>query len=135
MIRYALRCDEGHAFESWFRDGDAFEDQVRRGDVACPHCGSVSVEKQIMAPALATAEPAAARPDAAVRAVLKALRREMLANSEDVGGRFPEEARRIHYGESDARAIRGQASLDEARALHEEGIGIVPVPVLPDERN
>jgi hypothetical protein len=153
MIRYALCCAEGHAFESWFRDSDAYEMQLAGGAVACPVCGSARVEKQIMAPAVAARRErvpseapkggagdgapvvALGEREAALRAMMRQLHREIIANSDDVGERFPEEARRIHYGEIDPRSIRGRATADEAKALHEEGVAFMPIPTLPDERN
>jgi hypothetical protein len=157
MIRYALRCAEGHAFESWFRDSDAYETQRAGGVVGCPVCGSIEVEKQIMAPAVSVKDEAArgaakseapksetgdgapvvvlGEREAALRAMMRQLRREIVANSDDVGERFPEEARRIHYGETDPRSIRGQATPEEAKALHEEGVEFMPMPPLPDDRN
>ena len=145
MIRYALQCAAGHGFESWFRDSSAFEDQARRGLLACPECGSTKIGKQIMAPAVAVKDevvPAGPRPVAMLgekeremRAMLRALHQHLKDNAQDVGAEFAEEARKIHYGETEERAIYGQASEDEARALHEEGIEVMAVPVLPDDRN
>lgn len=152
MIRYALVCDEGHEFDSWFRDADAFEGQAARGLVSCARCGSTRVAKAIMAPSVArrdrdgapapAARPAAPEPVALIddrqrelRGAIRALRAEIEAKTEDLGARFPEEARRIHEGEAPPRSIRGAASLEDARALIEDGIEILPIPVLPDERN
>jgi hypothetical protein len=144
MIRYALLCDAGHAFESWFRDGGAFEAQAQRGLLACPQCGSDKIKKQIMAPAVAVRETASAKAqpvamlgegEAQMRAALRALHQHLRQNADDVGAGFAEEARKIHYGETDARAIYGQTSADEARALGEEGIEVLPVPILPDDRH
>ena len=156
MIRYALACEAGHAFESWFRSSDDFDAQAARGLVACPHCGSAKVLKQIMAPQvartdLARTDPARAEtgspvtqdrpvalidPEAqALRAKIAELRAHLVANSEDVGTKFAEEARKIHYGESEQRSIRGHASAEDARALIEEGVEFLPIPSLPDERN
>ena len=148
MIRYALACDAGHGFDSWFRSSDDFDMQAQRGLVSCPHCGSAQVLKQIMAPRLARtdrdepAAPSEAAPVAlvdekaqALRAMVAEFRKHLAANSEDVGGRFAEEARKIHYGECEARTIHGQATGEEAKALAEEGVGFLPLPVLPDERN
>lgn len=152
MIRYALVCDEGHEFESWFRDADAYEAQAARGLVSCARCGSTRVAKAIMAPAVArrdnaaparqAATPTAPEPVALIdetqrelRGAIRALRARIEANTEDLGPRFPEEARRIHEGEAPQRSIRGEASLDDARALIEDGIEILPIPALPDERN
>lgn len=142
MIRYALTCDAGHDFESWFRDSEAFAGQARRGQVQCPECGSARVAKQIMAPAVATRkEPETRamvmpqRPDADIRQMLRALRAHVEANAEHVGPRFAEEARKIHLGEADERAIYGTASAEEAEALVEDGIDVLPIPVVPDDRN
>lgn len=145
MIRYALACDEGHAFESWFRSADSYDEQAASGFVSCPICGSAHIAKQLMAPSLARGDrgaepetapmPVAAAPDPRLRAMVRAMREELAARSEHVGERFPEEARKIHYGETDARAIHGEASAAEVRALIDEGVEILPLPVLPEERN
>jgi len=163
MIRYALACDKGHTFESWFADSAAYDKQVKRKLVACPHCGSAKVDKAIMAPRLASSKkrrapieaaaaetpaPAAAPPPATpapvamispqereLRAKLKELREHLTKNAEDVGGKFPEQARKMHYGEVEHRSIYGEATPDEAKELAEEGIEFHPLPVLPDERN
>lgn len=144
MIRYALRCASGHGFESWFRDSAAYDDQAASGLLSCPHCGEARIEKQIMAPAVALKEDAAlvAQPiammgekDREMRAKLRAFHQHLKANAEDVGGGFAEEARKIHYGESDERAIYGVATPPEAQALHDEGIAVLPLPHLPEEAN
>jgi hypothetical protein len=158
MIRYALACDKGHAFESWFQDSAAYDKQVRRKLVMCPHCGSAKVEKAIMAPRISGSKkrdrlmpaeppaPAAAAPEKApvamlspqekeVRAKLKELRDHLTKNADHVGAKFPEEARKMHYGETAHRSIYGEASPDDAKALAEEGIEFHPLPILPDERN
>jgi len=159
MIRYALVCDKGHAFESWFADSAAYDKQAKRGLVTCPQCGSAKVEKAIMAPRLASSKkrkapieaPAAQEAPAATpaptpvamvspqerefRAKLKELRDHLVKNADHVGPKFPEEARKMHYGEIEHRSIYGEASPDEAKALAEEGIEAYPLPVLPEERN
>ena len=163
MIRYALVCKQGHGFESWFQDSAAFEKQAKRGLVTCPQCGSAKVEKAIMAPRLsggtkkrgalieapaalaATPETPAAPAAAPVamvspqerefRAKLKELRDHLTKNADNVGTKFPEEARKMHYGETEHRSIFGVASPEEAKDLSEEGIEFHPLPVLPDERN
>ncbi|MFI4960180.1 MAG: DUF1178 family protein [Hyphomicrobiales bacterium] len=155
MIRYALVCEKGHDFESWFQDSAAYDKQIKRKLIACPHCGSAKVEKAIMAPRLAgsrkremTAEPAvaASAPEKApvamispqekeLRSKLKELREHLTKNADHVGPKFPEEARKMHYGETKHRSIYGEASPDEAKALAEEGIEFHPLPILPDERN
>jgi hypothetical protein len=159
MIRYALVCEKGHDFESWFQDSAAYDKQVKRKLVTCPHCGSAKVGKAIMAPRLAgarkrgaRAEPAAATPapenaqekapvamispqEQELRGKLKELRDHLTKNADHVGPKFPEEARKMHYGETEHRSIYGEASPDEARRLAEEGIEFHPLPILPDERN
>lgn len=163
MIRYALVCDRKHTFESWFQSSAAYDKQAKRGLVTCPACGSAKVEKAIMAPALGSAAkkgkkirvpervaaepavpaiPAGAEPVAIlspqeqeIRSKLKELRDHLTQNADNVGKKFPEEARKMHYGEIEHRSIYGEASLDDAKALHEEGIEFHPLPTLPDERN
>ncbi|MGL5115905.1 MAG: DUF1178 family protein [Beijerinckiaceae bacterium] len=144
MIKYALRCDSGHEFESWFNSAASYDEQLRRGFVECPFCGTVKVGKQIMAPALRstmTREEAPgtmtlpSEPDAKLRAMIRELHAHVRANSEDVGTRFAEEARAIHDGDAEERSIRGQATREEAKALQEDGIGVLPLPPLPDQLN
>jgi len=157
MIRYALICEQGHDFESWFADSEAFEKQTKRKLVTCPHCGSAKVEKAIMAPRIAGARkqeapvelpPVAAPPqpekapvamlspqEREFRAKLKELREHLTKNADDVGPKFPEQARKMHYGEVEHRSIYGVASPQEAKDLAEEGVDVYPLPVLPDERN
>ena len=161
MIRYALVCDHGHDFESWFADSAAYEKQAKRKLIACPLCGSAKVEKAIMAPRLAGAHkgaapiempveappevPAAAPEKAPVamispqerelRAKLKELRDHLTQNADKCGAKGPEEARKMHYGEIEHRSIYGEATPDDAKALAEEGIEFHPLPILPDERN
>jgi hypothetical protein len=160
MIRYALVCEKKHEFESWFPSSAAFDKQIKRGLVACPVCGSGKVEKALMTPQLArtgkrkstdeatTMPPAEAAPaetpapvammspqERALRTKLKELREHLVANAENVGRRFPEEARKMHYGEIEHRSIYGEASPQEAKELSDEGIEFHPLPVLPDDRN
>jgi len=160
MIRYALHCDQGHAFESWFQSSAAYDKQAKRALVTCPTCGSAKVEKAIMAPRLARAEGAdppppailptpplpslvpgktpvaiMSPPERELRKKLKELRDHLTKNADYVGPRFPDEARKIHYGEIEHRSIYGEASPEEAKELHEEGIEFHPLPILPDEFN
>ena len=148
MIRYTLRCEAGHTFESWFNNSSAFDRQAARGLVACPLCGSAKVEKAIMAPALSAGREAAppaepekspvaivSKEEVEVRKKLKELREHIVQNADYVGEKFPEEARRMHYGEIEHRSIYGEASPDAARSLADEGIEFHPLPRLPDERN
>jgi hypothetical protein len=163
MIRYALNCDHGHAFESWFANSAAYDKQAKRALVACPVCDSTKVEKAIMSPRLGRADAADAPPmklpmsavpapgpvqgpvqgpvavmsppERELRKKLKELRDHITKNADYVGPRFPEQARKIHYGEIEHRSIYGEASPDEAKELHEEGIEFHPLPILPDEYN
>jgi hypothetical protein len=144
MIKYALGCAEGHAFESWFPDSAAYEKQRKRGFVVCPDCGSTRVDKAIMAPAVVGGERAVleASPDIAgdgrrreAREFLLRMRREIEANTDNVGAKFPQVARAIHLGEEPERAIRGRASLAEAKSLVEDGVRVLPLPMLEDELN
>jgi hypothetical protein len=160
VIRYSLVCQKGHDFESWFANSAAYDKQIKRGLVSCPLCGSAKVEKAIMAPRLARkdkstpivapVEERAPRPapvetptpvaiispqEREFRAKLKELRDHLTANADNVGKKFPEEARKMHYGEIEHRSIYGEASPQDAKELHEEGIEFHPLPVLPDERN
>jgi hypothetical protein len=135
MIRYALRCKNEHEFDAWFRSGDAYDEQRAKMGVECPDCGSHEVEKALMAPSLAkgaltkTATP----PPEAMRkmhVMMSALRKHVEENSDYVGDKFAEEARRIHYGETEKHDIYGEATLDEARELLEEGVEVAPLPGL-----
>lgn len=147
MIRYDLQCSKGHAFDGWFRDSTAYDRQAAAGLVACTVCGSTSVEKQLMAPGIpaksnrrndARQPMAAGLGDAQqneMMTMLRELRRKVEANAENVGDRFAEEARKIHYSEAERRGIYGEATADDARALIEEGIEVHPLPRLPEDRN
>ncbi len=157
MIHYNLRCERGHGFESWFQSSSAYESQEKRKLVNCPTCGSAKVERAIMAPQIvskkgresAVPAPAAVAPEVAtpvstpllmaqereLRAKLKELRDHIVKNADNVGERFPNEARKMHYGDIEHRPIYGEASPDEARALIDEGVDVAPLPVLPDDRN
>ena len=158
MIRYALCCDEGHRFESWFYDSSAFDKQAERGLVTCPTCDSRHVVKAIMAPAVVVkraappaeslAPPALAPPSTAPepaqpvallddyrRQLVRAFRDKVVAETRDVGRAFAVEARRIHDDDGRGERIRGQATLEEARDLLEDGIMVLPLPTIPDDLN
>jgi hypothetical protein len=142
VIRYSLKCENAHEFEGWFSSSDDFDSQIKRGFLTCPSCDSAKIEKSLMAPSLATARRKQASRELIIdEAQKKALAQvksaidTIKANSEDVGERFPEEARKIHYGESEERGIIGQASLKETKELLEEGISVLPLPELPDNQN
>ena len=145
-----LQCRQGHAFEGWFASQEDYASQRERGLLTCPVCNDAEVSKKLSAPRLnlgRSAEPAAPLPDApqvpatapaaqampalpqALQAAMLKMVRHVMANTEDVGTRFAEEARKIHYGEADNRNIRGQASREETEALLDEGIDILPLPV------
>ena len=125
MIHYRLVCDEGHDFDSWFRDSDGFEAQAAQAMIHCPFCRSTNISRGVMAPHVARGQDLEA---AKLREALDALRDTIVENTEDVGDKFPEEARRIEDGAAHRRAIRGRASFEEARALLEDGIEIFPLP-------
>ena len=138
MIKYALKCSQGHEFDSWFASAASFDEQVARAQVSCPVCASPQVVKAIMAPALAHGdriEAPSAEERARDRAALRALRHYVMGLTEDVGTRFPDEARKIAEGASEERPIRGQATREEAKALLDEGISILPLPLVPDDLN
>ena len=146
MILFTLVCDNGHEFESWFASNDSYEFQIGADLVVCPHCNSVKVGKGVMAPAVARKDrgqkPQEIKQTVALvndaggelRQLARELHEKIVAATVDVGEKFPTEARRIHDGEAPERAIRGQASLEEARALIDDGVAIMPIPMLPDKR-
>ena len=138
MIRYALRCDRGHGFDGWFRSAEGFDAQQAAGLVACSVCGSAVTEKAPMAPAVAPRDPAPrtpirplADPQSPAEAALIALRQHVETNSDYVGDCFVHEARAMHDGDMPGRAIHGEARLDEAKKLIEEGVPIAPLPFAP----
>ena len=133
MIVYQLSCQDGHDFEGWFASADAFDRQADAGQLACPACGTAEVRKLPSAPHVhTTGMPPPAEPkidkDAERRRALQSLKTFLLANTDDVGRRFAEIARRIHYKEEESRGIRGQVTPDEAEELREEGVPAYPVP-------
>ena len=157
MILYKLKCKRGHEFEAWFAGSAAFDKQEKRGLLSCPNCGTSNVSKALMAPSVvkrskrkaAARKPAetpvsaeAPKPETQRVAAhheladaMRKLRAEIESKSEYVGPRFSEEARKIHYEESPARGIHGEATADEAKALKEEGIEFYPLPILPEDQN
>ncbi len=138
MIRYALTCGRGHDFEAWFSSSSDYDIQVEAHAVTCPSCGSADVKKAPMAPAVKRRRTGAEEPAATRRqtyAFLKNLRAHLKENAEHVGPAFPEEARKMHYGETEPRSIYGEATREEAEALLEEGIPAVPLPLLPEDHN
>ena len=140
MIRYRLQCANAHEFEAWFASSASYDVQSAGGQICCPECNSSDVGKSTMAPNVAArtrGEVAVSEEEAPARYrnLVRAVREVLESNSEDVGSRFPEEARKIHYKEVEQRAIRGTASSDEARSLVEEGVEIMALPRLPEKAN
>jgi hypothetical protein len=141
LIRFSLLCEHDHEFEAWFRNNDDFDKQKMRGFVECPSCGSAKVEKALMAPAVSTGRKrekialAMGEQQRKVMAQLKEMSEKIRENADYVGDKFAEEARKIHFGETEARGIYGEATLDEAKSLAEDGVGFMPIPVFPEDRN
>lgn len=161
MIRYALACENAHEFDGWFRNSDDFDAQSAQGFVVCPVCGTQSVNKTLMAPSVATARKKAARdvvetdqketrqktamlqPESLSQSAeyqqvlekLRVFRRDVVNSSEYVGSGFAEEARKIHYGETEERNIYGETSVADAKELLDEGVSVLPLPMLPDDQN
>lgn len=142
MIKYSLSCENAHQFEGWFSTSADFDSQVKSGFLTCPTCHSASISKTLMSPSVSTARKKEAKREMVMDmarqeaiAKIKQVIAEIKSNAEDVGEKFPEEARKIHYGEADARGIVGQASLVEVKELLEEGIDVAPLPVLPEDAN
>ena len=132
MIRYDLRCANGDEFDAWFGSSADYDAQAERGLVQCPHCGSSHVEKAPMAPAVHTGRKKEARAEQAVAMAMAAKVREHVEQNFDyVGDQFADEARKMHTGETEERAIWGEATPDEARALAEEGVPVAPLPPAP----
>lgn len=155
MIRYDFICEDGHGFDSWFRDSADYERLKDNGVLQCPECSSPNVEKALMTPGLPvkansrkvpatraedpgvlTAGPEDPRA-AAFRQAARSLRKHVEENSDYVGDKFADEARRIYYAESktEERGIYGEATMEDAKALNDEGIGVLPLPKLPEDKN
>lgn len=132
MIRFHLKCDHDHSFESWFQSGDAFEKLVASGMVTCTTCGSTAVAKSIMAPAVSTSSDIAApRP---TETAMARLRDAVEKNSDYVGSSFVKQARDMHDGTIPERPIYGEARLDEAKKLVDDGIQVMPLPFIPRKK-
>lgn len=141
MIRFSLHCDHGHEFEGWFRDNADFDRQSERKLVSCPVCNSPEIQKSLMAPAVSTSrskEQVAIAMDQAQKQVLEQMRelsRKFRENADYVGDQFAEEARKIHFGETEARGIYGEASKEDVHSLIEDGVDVMPLPVFPEDKN
>ncbi|MEP3274761.1 MAG: DUF1178 family protein [Stappiaceae bacterium] len=162
MIHFALTCQDDHSFEGWFRDSSDFDKQIESGFLLCPFCGSPEIRKALMAPAVSTSrqkeqaqsqqphqpQPQPAPPPSAsqqlatvapqqqqVLEAMRAFRNKIAENADDVGNAFAEEARKMHYGESERRGIYGQAETEEVEELRDEGVEFFAMPSLPEEKN
>jgi hypothetical protein len=141
VIQYSLQCSKGHRYDAWFKNADAYDQQQARGIVSCAVCGDGAVEKAPMAPAVARTDgekvslssgSAEAR---RFRELLRAYRQKVMSEADYVGDKFAEEARKIHFEETEARGIYGEATRDEVIALADDGIEFMPLPDLPEEHN
>jgi hypothetical protein len=132
MIRFHLKCDQDHEFESWFQSGAAFDKLVASGLVNCTSCGSTKIAKTIMAPAVSTSSQITAPKQ--TEATIAALREKVEAGSDYVGGGFAKEARDMHDGVTPERPIYGEANLQEAKKLVEDGIPVIPLPFVPRKK-
>lgn len=133
MIKYALKCRDGHQFDSWFQDSAAFDKLAGSGHLSCAVCGGADVEKAIMAPRVMAAEADAEAAPLSVPAspaeqAMRRLRDHVEANADNVGANFASEARAIHEGDAPERAIYGEAKLEEAKSLIEDGVPVAPLP-------
>lgn len=149
MIRYTLKCAENHSFDSWFQNAKAFEGLQAAGHVTCPDCGSSNVQKSLMAPKVRPARSAAqppaqvdtppapaavAAPSAEIEAEIAKLRAKVEAESDYVGESFAEEARAMHLGDAPERSIYGEAKLEDAKELIEDGVPVMPLPFTPTRK-
>lgn len=140
MIRYSLKCANGHAFDSWFQSAAAFDKLAGAGMVSCAVCGSTEVEKTMMAPQVrpsrteAGKKPDLRKPASEVEEAMQAMRRKVEESADYVGTEFAREARAMHNGESPERAIYGEARLDEAKKLVEDGVPVAPLPFMPNRK-
>lgn len=142
MIRYRLNCTNGHEFEAWFRNSAAFDEQNEAAQIICPVCGSSDIEKALMTPSI----PAKSNTGRSVEAseptdtevmatVVRKIREHVEANADYVGDKFAEEARKIHYEETEPRGIFGEATPEEASELRDEGVEVHPLPPAPEDKN
>jgi hypothetical protein len=141
VITYSLSCANQHKFDAWFKSAEAYDEQAARGIVSCPVCGTTKVEKALMAPAvsrpltdkmsLSQGHPMQSE----IREFMRMMRRKVIAEADNVGDKFAEEARKIHFGEADPRGIYGEATREEVASLIEDGVDFLPLPHLPEEAN
>lgn len=144
MIRYTLKCANNHSFESWFQSASAFESLKKAGHLSCAECGTSDVEKTLMAPRVTSSkdkssvsketENPLSKPQSSEEKALAKIRKHIEQNSEYVGMNFASEARKMHDGDADARAIYGEAKPDEAKKLIEDGVPVAPLPFVPNRK-
>ena len=144
MIRYRLNCENEHEFEAWFSDSASYDAQAAAHQLLCPVCGSNNVGKALMTPNVVSAKRQVEKPERQAAAaalppelmeMARKVRRYVEENSEYVGPRFAEEARKIHFEEAEARGIYGEATAEDVTLLHEEGVECLPLPALPEDHN
>jgi len=145
VIKYSLICEKEHVFEGWFGSSDDYDAQRKRKLVECPQCGSSNISKALMSPGVSGTRksgdeqlPVATIPPqmpAEMVEKLREIKTHIESTSENVGDKFPEEARKIHYGETEARGIYGKATIEEVSNLAEEGVNVMPIPDLPEDKN
>ena len=141
MIRYDLFCENEHFFESWFKDSKSYQKQLEANEIACPKCNNSNISKSLMAPGIPkktntkNGNVIANSSSSSINNAIRKIRDEIKKNSEYVGDQFPEEARKIHYNEAEMRSIYGKASKKEITELVDEGIDIIQIPEIPDDKN
>ena len=141
MIRYDLFCENEHFFESWFKDSKSYQKQLDANEIVCPVCDSCNISKSLMAPGIPkktntkNGNVIANSSSRSINDAIRKIRDEIKKNSEYVGDQFPEEARKIHYNEAEMRSIYGKASKTEITELVDEGIDIIQIPEIPDDKN
>ncbi len=141
MIRYDLVCENEHYFESWFKDSKSYQKQLEANEIACPKCNNSNISKSLMAPGIPkktntkNGNVIANSSSSSISNAIRKIRDEIKKNSEYVGDQFPEEARKIHYNEAEMRSIYGKASKKEITELVDEGIDIIQIPEIPDDKN
>jgi hypothetical protein len=135
MIRYTLQCEKAHRFEGWFQSSDAFDAQASQGHVSCPECGSVTVEKSLMTPGVPKKSAETTIGPREFFNQVRAFRSKVIAETDDVGKAFPEQARQMHDGDIEHRPIRGNATPEEVKELKDDGIAVAPIPPEPPKEN
>ena len=141
MIRYDLVCENEHFFESWFKDSKSYQKQLEANEIACPKCNNSNISKSLMAPGIPkktntiNGNVIANSSSSSINNAIRKIRDEIKKDSEYVGDQFPEEARKIHYNEAEMRSIYGKASKKEITELVDEGIDIIQIPEIPDDKN